>query len=408
MTYATYNIVDDKIRLSLGAKPSQEQIAAMRAAGFAWWPGSKLNVAKWSTTAEDYILSLGIEISEDDTPDDVEARVDRFSTYADNASKSAETASAHAHNILAPIPPGQPIHLGHHSERRHRNTIKRADAAMQRAVSETEREAHWRGRVAAAIAHAKYKERPDVIARRIKGLEADERNFQREMEKQGEIRANIFLSMRDTVRKQIDADYSISPEVTAWIEANHDAFNAEFQQKFSDAWTRHERWAKRWLNHVQKRLEYERALLEAMGGSPKLKWELQVGGQVEYAGNWHRIIRLNKRGGELVSVTVDTKRYGNKLEAGGITGYLEPTAEDTERAKAKTKRPPLCNYPGDGFHSMTKAEWEKISECYKATKEIVANGFVAYRVRYHLAGGGRISYVFISDQKETWPEQVHA
>lgn len=403
MVYATYNITDDKIRLSLGAKPSPEQIAAMRQAGFTWWPASNLNVAKWSTTAEDYVLGLGIEIEEDDRPDDVAARVERFSGYAESAASNADSASRYAHNLLAPIPAGQP------AKQKLSATLKRADAAMQRAVSETEREAHWRNRIAAAIAHAEYKERPDVIARRIKGLEADERTYLRELEKKSEIRirAQIFSNMCNDVRKKIDADFDSSPEVWAWIETNTETFKEELEQIFSAVWEKHERWAKRWLEHIRKRLEYERALLEAMGGSPKLKWELQVGGQVEYAGNWHRIIRLNKRGGELVSVTVDTKRYGNKLEVGGITGYLEPTAEDTERAKAKTKRPPLCNYLGDGFHSMTKAEWEKISGCYKSTKEIAENGLIAHRVRYHLAGGGRISYVFISDQKETWPEKAN-
>lgn len=407
MTYATYNITDDKLRLSLGYKPEAEEVEKLKKAGFAYWFGSKLNVAKWSTAAEDYILSLGIEISEDDTPDDVETRVERFSTYADNASKSAEAASAHAHNILAPIPSGQPIQLGHHSERRHRNTIKRADAAMQRAVSETEREAHWRSRVASAIAHAKYKERPDVIARRIKGLEADERTYKREIEKRGEIRANIFSNMRDDVRKKIGADYGNSPEVTAWIKDNHDTFSVEFEQKFSDAWTRHERWAKRWLAHVQKRLEYERALLEAMGGTAKLKWELQVGGQVQHAGAWYMILRINKKGGEIVSVTTNA-RFHKIKEVGGITDYREPSPEQVAAAQAATKKPALCNYMGEGFQSMTKEEWDRISGCYKATKEISENGFVTHRVRYHLAGGRGIVYVFISDQKETWPEKVHA
>lgn len=74
MIYATYNITDDRLRLSLGAKPSPEQVEAMRKAGFSYWPGQKLNVTKWTPEAEDYILGLGIEIEADDTPDDVGAR----------------------------------------------------------------------------------------------------------------------------------------------------------------------------------------------------------------------------------------------------------------------------------------------------------------------------------------------
>lgn len=397
MTYATYNITDDKIRLSLGYKPNPEQVAAMRQAGFTWWPASRLNVAKWSTAAEDYVLRLGIEIEDDDRPDDVAARVDRFSVYAESAASNADSASRYAHNLLSPIPVGQP------AKQRLSTTLKRADGAMQRAVSETEREAHWRGRIAAAIAHAQYKERPDVIARRIKGLEKDERTYLRELRSQDAVRAQIFLDMRENVRKQLGAELAMSGEVIVWIKANEETFDAELEKKYAQAWGKHERWATRWLEHIRKRLEYERALLEAVGGSPKLKWDLQVGGKIQYAGNWYTILRLNKKGGEIVSVTTDAKTYARKMEVGGITDYREPTAEDTERAKAKTKRPPLCNYPGEGFVEITQEEWDKCPKDYKGTRIIQASNGVPTHSARVMIHGHRYPFVFIKDAKVKYP-----
>lgn len=54
-------------------------------------------------------------------------RADRLRGRA--AAKSAESTSRfnRAMGALAPIPPGQPILVGHHSERKHRNAIERSD-----------------------------------------------------------------------------------------------------------------------------------------------------------------------------------------------------------------------------------------------------------------------------------------
>lgn len=56
-----------------------------------------------------------------------------------------------AHNAVAGIPLGQPILVGHHSERRHRRALERSDAAMGRAV-ESHRMAEHHRATAAGIA----------------------------------------------------------------------------------------------------------------------------------------------------------------------------------------------------------------------------------------------------------------
>lgn len=43
-----------------------------------------------------------------------------------------------------------------------------------------------------------------------------------------------------------------------------------------------------------------------------------------------------------------------KLTPDRITDYKAPTAEEASNAKKAAKRPPIVNYPGEGFREMTK------------------------------------------------------
>lgn len=57
------------------------------------------------------------------------------------------------------------------SERRARKDAERIENGMRKAVRMWETADYWKSRAAGAIRHAKYKERPDVRARRIKTIE---------------------------------------------------------------------------------------------------------------------------------------------------------------------------------------------------------------------------------------------
>lgn len=67
----------------------------------------------------------------------LEARLAKREQWAEKAEARAEQRHATAHSILDPIPLGQPILVGHHSEGRHRRALDRADANMRKAVEET-------------------------------------------------------------------------------------------------------------------------------------------------------------------------------------------------------------------------------------------------------------------------------
>lgn len=64
-----------------------------------------------------------------------EDRRERLEARAVRARCESEAAYSRSRSITDFIPMGQPILVGHHSERRHRNDLKRADAAMGKAVA---------------------------------------------------------------------------------------------------------------------------------------------------------------------------------------------------------------------------------------------------------------------------------
>jgi len=73
-------------------------------------------------------------------------RRERLEAAAGRARARASAAHAGARRIMDGIPLGQPILVGHHSERRHRRDIARIDTGMRRAHEESDR--------AAELAHA--------------------------------------------------------------------------------------------------------------------------------------------------------------------------------------------------------------------------------------------------------------
>lgn len=194
-----------------------------------YWHGSKCFAAKWSPTAEDFLRDMGIEsINQDDQPDDVEARVERFSGYAENAERSAESSQNYLDERA-------------NTERRKANAIN----AIERNLSLAE---HWQDRIAGAIRHAQYKERPDVIARRILGLEADRR------------RQVAAITINEKVKP-----YTSDGVESFWVGHSRGGH-----------WTTKERLEKfrpyheRWIAHIDRRLEYENACLVAAGGCPEV------------------------------------------------------------------------------------------------------------------------------------------
>lgn len=78
------------------------------------------------------------------------ARADRLASRAASLRRAAESTFNRARSHIAGIEPGQPILVGHHSERRHRGDLARHDRAMRKAI-ELENAAKYSAERAAAV-----------------------------------------------------------------------------------------------------------------------------------------------------------------------------------------------------------------------------------------------------------------
>lgn len=79
-----------------------------------------------------------------------EARAERYRQIAENADKRATAAFNASSAAVENIPLGQPILVGHHSEKAHRRALVRSNGAMMRSVHESEKAAYYRQKAEAA------------------------------------------------------------------------------------------------------------------------------------------------------------------------------------------------------------------------------------------------------------------
>lgn len=297
---ATYNITNDKLKAWFAERLSKDNYDRARRLGFTFWHGSKCFTAKWSPRAEDFIREMGIEtIEADDQPDDVEARVDRFAKYAGEAEQAAESSQTYLEERA-------------NTERRRANAV----SSIEKNLSAAE---HWQQRIEGAIRHAAYKEKPDVIARRIRGLEADKRKHERDSQIDEKVKPDT--DSEGVIRYWVGHGRGGSWRTVAQIEADKP-------------------WHDRWIAHITRRLEYENACLVAAGGCPEVLrperrkavqpkgvQKTQKGGTPEELGaagfrpyfdskgpiTWRLITRVNRRTVEVMSAELVTKGDGKPL-----------------------------------------------------------------------------------------------
>lgn len=105
-------------------------------------------------------------------------RAERLREWAEKRAAKADGKFRRAHDLIKDIPLGQPILVGHHSERRHRRTLEKSDNAMRAAVEsqhKAESMASRASNIEDAADNAIYSDDPDAIERlteKIAGLEA--------------------------------------------------------------------------------------------------------------------------------------------------------------------------------------------------------------------------------------------
>ena len=134
---ATYSPDDNKLRLTASARLDAATYERVKAAGFAWAPKQEQFIAPmWTPGRADLCIELAGSIDDDDGSlmQRAEDRAERFEGYEDNRRSDANNAHEAVCRIADGIPLGQPILVGHHSERRARKDAERIENGMRAAV----------------------------------------------------------------------------------------------------------------------------------------------------------------------------------------------------------------------------------------------------------------------------------
>ena len=388
---ATYSPEDNKTRLYPDSRLDTETFQRVKAAGYKWAPKQELFVAPmWTPAREDIAVDLAGEIGDEDTSlvGRAEERAGRFEEYSDKRAADAMSAKDAVSAITENIPFGQPILCGHHSEKKARKHAEQIENGMRKAVKMWETSKYWTERAAGAIHHAKYLEKPQVRARRIKKIEAAKRKELKTIKhaekcvrhwenidndsilkrKDGKPmtawdRARIITNYLDHISCKFPLDTYPREEPASQYEGSMSLWSAldgiiSAEQARDIAMSVHRRavtYSKRWVSHCDNRLLYEKAMLEAQGGSDLLKPKARP----------KQLPLLNYKAPEGLSVE-------NMYQRGEFELY--PQVE------------------------MTKAEYKAIYEGSRGTHTIENS----HRVRaVYRSGGGEYSrsVVFLTDSK---------
>ena len=425
---ATYSPDDNKLRLYTLHRLDEETYATVSKAGFKWAPKQRFFVAPaWTPGREDVLLSLAGDIEDEDSTlfDRQSERAERFSGYSEKRAAESSQVLTAVDKLASAVPSGQPILVGHHSERKARRHAAKIENGMQKAVMLFDRSEYWQDRAAASLAHAKYKELPAVRYRRIKKIEADLRKAEKNIADSEKFLKlwrsdNLDLKMAIAISnyESIYACFSLEkyprPQDKSQYEGRMSLYSALDEDIITAEQARdvaipcHDRAIRhyqRWATHYRNRLSYERAMLNESGSVITSAKEFQVGGQVLCRGEWLPILKINKRNGEVTSIETPWNNFLGykgtmKLTVDRITDYKAPTEEEAQAASQPVKRPPIVNVPDEGCVTMTKAEWAAKYRDYKGVRAVEATDtHGAYRYRRVMTQGCTLSSVYISDMK---------
>jgi protein-L-isoaspartate O-methyltransferase len=361
---ATYSPEDNKLRLYPFQRLDAHDYARVKEAGFKWAPKQELFVAPaWTPAREDLLLELCGEIEDEDKSlvERQEERAERFEDYSDKRGREANQARAAVSAIADGIPLGQPILVGHHSERRARKDAERIQNGMGKAVQLWRTSQYWLDRARGAITHAKYKELPAVRARRIKTIEADKRKAERT---KAEVEKSLAFWSKPEIGLELAKTYcnfydhggvklaSGEDHWSAWSALDGGKITvAEVKAQRAESLPRLIAHYQRWIEHYENRLAYERAMLQEAGGIVADRVKPEKGGACKcwvtcLRREWAWIVKVNK-----VSVTVldnwgnGGKDFTRTIPFDKLTAVMSKAQVDEARAAGR-----IVGETSLGFH----------------------------------------------------------
>ena len=281
---ARYNKATGWLSVEFPAKPSQDVLSGLKLRGFRWKPRAKRWSGKWTIEREDYAKKLAGLVKKIDIKPDWAKKAGYAKTQFLKHQKESNARFDRTWKSMKTIPIGQPILIGHHSERAHRSHLRRIDKGFEIARRETAIAEKYQARA------KRYKrkatgESPGLIHRRIEKLEASKRKMERELQ--------IGKSGTDTIY------YS-------------GKISAKRKQEIH-----------KWLSHYNERLKIERAKYKASGGIATDKIQFKKGDRVRTSVGAATIVKVNPKTITITTQAGHIKDWRLKLKKSQIYGKVK-------------------------------------------------------------------------------------
>lgn len=239
--------------------------------------------------------------------DRAERQYDRVVALHDKASRKTDKAiaaeAAHQRAVESLPPGGEPIKIGHHSERRHRKAIDKAWTAWDKSVhaDRDAARAHDRARAAERTTELRYS--PLTVANRIERLEAEQRGDQRLLDGHTRVVARVDGEARYT---------ETTPAATG-----------EYRQRVIDRMTQRGNDIAYW--HRIREQQIADGVTTGFGPD-----DFAIGDFVRLGGKtWRQVSRVNKK--SLSVVSLSTPGIALHTLAAKLTSHREQTTDHTVR-----------------------------------------------------------------------------
>ena len=378
--YATYDPDDNKIRIYSG-RVERELYDALKGLKFNRAYKQGCFYGTWTPAREDVALALCGEIDDEDTSlqDRAEDRHARFATYSSNAEKRAKAAIKAGDDAVAGIPFGQPILVGHHSERKHRKAVEKAQRAAERTVEEVDRRDYWAWRARGVLRNANRTFDRGVVMRRIKKLESERRKKQRELNGKDYDHALGFF-IWDLEHEYPDEFAENNQRLyasAAWRQKRKLESMPKTEARLQKWQAGRDRWCNRWIEHLDGQVGYWKALLEEKHDVDiDEQYPLKKGCWIRCGYGWAQVERVNKGADKRISsVSVDPPTaswykgpgqwfYPRKVAYEKIKEWSEtdPSAEKVLGAQLERIGPPRKAKEPDSLREQAEAKAEKAAQ----------------------------------------------
>lgn len=451
---ATYSAEDNKLRIYADKRLSLELYRELRDSGFSWAPKQELFVAhKWTPKREDICIFLAGDIGAEESTlaERAEAKANRLDGYRVSRTRDANAYQSRANQIGERFAQGQPILVGHHSERKARSDQNKMHNAMDTAVKHMRTADYWASRAEGVERHAEFKNNSRTRANRIKTLLKDLRDHQRAINHHEKVAA-LWEDIK-TIKESPEKNANIERHAFGYTEFGSSGYNSAKEDLESGKITHagivdrcielhtkamNHPYRARWIEHILNRLGYETELLGAVAlfdaenltpvvlqkfarvhgaDSPKAK---KSGDEFTLSSPWSLPLHIAE-GKEL---TLSAAEWCQLMQDCGYS-----VAANTPRKTARTTTP-LLNIDAEELHKkhnydrsktqafkvekMTREQYKKIRDENKETV-ISACGLFRFRTAFINENSGRGAFsgyraaIYLTDSKtHPMPEAADA